>query len=110
MKHFYALVFPILVFCGSGSAQFLASDGMGPAPLTSESAPVPEWQKDQDQVTGHISNSKLARMRGISKAIMSYFHDSCITEGGFSPQWHGEYFSDNRGSGKDMKFSIQCNF
>lgn len=110
MKYFYALVFLILALSSSGSAQFLASNGKGPAPLTAERAPVPEWQKDQDQVTGHISNRKLARMRNVSKAIVSYFHDSCITEGGFSPVWHGEYFSDNQGSGKEMKFSISCNF
>jgi hypothetical protein len=117
MKHFYALVFPLFFLCGTGSAQFLASNGMGPAPLSGESASPapessesPEWQRDQDQVNGHISNSKLARMRDVSDAIISYFHDSCITEGEFSPTWHGEYFPDNRGSGKDMKFGIQCNF
>jgi hypothetical protein len=113
MKHFYALVFPFLAFFGPASAQFLASNGVSSHPLPGESIPVndaPEWQKQQDEVNGHIPGGKLARMKNVSEAIVSYFHDSCITEGEFSPVWHGEYFSDPRGSCKDMKFGVQCDF
>ncbi len=115
MKHFYALLLPFLFLglFGSASAQFLASNGVSPHPSAGENTLIndaPEWQKQQDLVSGHISGGKLARMRDVSEAIVSYFHDSCITEGGFSPVWHGEYFSDSRGSGKDMKFGVRCEF
>src|SRR4249919_2450995 len=49
-----------------------------------------DWQKQQDQVYGHISSNRLARMKNLTEAIIAYFHHSCITEESLTPAWHGE--------------------
>jgi hypothetical protein len=117
MKQIYALLFSLFLFSASCFSQYLATNSTEANPLLRISLPVaesqplsPEWQKDQDLVNGHISNSRLVKMRNVTEAIVGYFQDSCIMEGEYGPVWHGEYFADGRGSGKEMKFGIQCNF
>ncbi len=114
MKHVYALLIPIFVFSGSSSAQWFADNITAANPLLfvgkGPAADARQWQKELDRVTGHISNSKLNRMKNLTGSVVAYFHDSCITESQYSPAWHGEYFSDKDGSSRQMKFTVQCNF
>lgn len=114
MKHVYALLIPIFLFSGSSSAQWFADNITAANPLLfvgkGPAADARQWQKELDQVTGHISNGKLNRMRNLTGSVVAYFHDSCITDGQYSPAWHGEYFSDKGGSAGQMKFAVQCDF
>lgn len=113
MKHVYTLLIPIFVFSGSSSAQWFADNITAANPLlfvgNGPTVDARQWQKELDQVTGHISNSKLSRMRNLTGSVVAYFHDSCITEGQYIPAWHGEYFSEGA-SARQMKFTVQCNF
>ena len=114
MKHIYVLLFPLLALSGSSSAQYLTENitAANPLLLTRKTAgsDLRVWQKEGDRVNGHISSGKLAKMKNVTEAVVAYFHDSCITDGRYSPSWHGEYFSEKRGSGKELRFSVQCNF
>jgi hypothetical protein len=80
-------------------------------PASKGAAPeLQQWEKGQDQVSGHISNSKLLKMKNITESLVSYFHDSCISDTPYNPTWHGEYFSEKSSSGPMMKFGAQCDF
>lgn len=113
MKQIYLLA--LLVYAGTGtvSAQFLADNYTAANPLLSNKIHSSErqgWQKEEDLVNGRIPGNRLMRMKAVTETIVGYFQDSIITEGTFSPSWHGEYFPDTHNTGKDVKFSIQCNF
>lgn len=119
MKLFYVLLVYSVVFPGTISAQYSAKNINvsqhidvshlqlnGEVPVT----PTPVWEKEQDQVNGHIRNSKLAKMKNVSEAIIAFFHDSCLSEATYSPVWHGEYFSEKNSPGPAMKFGVACHF
>jgi hypothetical protein len=113
MKQFYALLLLFFLFPGISPAQDVAGNINVVNPLLTTEAPDPRsqlWGKEQDRVTGHISKSKLSKMKHLTEAIITFFHDSCISELPYSPIWHGEYFSVKTSSGTQMKFSVQCNF
>jgi hypothetical protein len=130
MKLFFVL-FLVSVFPGVSFAQYSAKNlnvahllvnGEVPASRSAQEVPAArltqeapaarstQWEKEQDQVSGHISNSKLLKMKNVTDAIVAFFHDSCLSEGPYSPLWHGEYFSEKNSPGPIMKFGVQCNF
>ena len=79
---------------------------------TISSAPAPiahQWQKNADLVIGHIRNTTLNRMKNTTADIISCFRDSILTQGEFSPVWHGEYFPAVNG-GPQIRFGVRCIF
>ncbi|MDP4215049.1 MAG: hypothetical protein Q8927_02530 [Bacteroidota bacterium] len=114
MKHFYSVLFILTFLPGICSAQFLTDNNAPTGPLLSSevtsSASSPEWENDGDRVYGHISGSKLMSMRSVNASLISYFHDSCMSESLYGSTWHGEYFSEKAGSGPVMKFGVECDF
>lgn len=70
----------------------------------------PQWKKEQDQVNGHISDGKLAKMKNITGAIAALLQDSILADGSYSPVWHAEYFSDKTSPGPFSKFGVECDF
>jgi hypothetical protein len=70
----------------------------------------PQWKKEQDQVNGHISDSKLAKMKNVTGAIAALLQDSYFADGSFSPVWHAEYFSEKTSPGPFTKFGVECDF
>jgi hypothetical protein len=112
MKAFYSF-FSLFFISGICSAQYLAKNNTAAGPLLVREA-VPsasqQWEKEEDQVNGRISNSKLLKMKNTAEAIVAFFQESCISEGNYSPVWHGEYFSEKTSPGPQMKFGVQCNF
>jgi hypothetical protein len=113
MKLIYVLLALVFVFPKNSSAQYSAKNIKVASLLTSGTLPsdrLPVWQREQDQVNGHISSGKLAKMKNVTEAIIAFFHDSCLSEGPYSPVWHGEYFSEKNSPGPGMKFGVQCNF
>jgi hypothetical protein len=85
-------------------ARHNASDGQHNAP------DAQQWEKQKDQINGHISSGKLAKMKQVTNAIMEYFENSCFMEGQFTATWHGEYYSEKTSSGPKTKFGVQCQF
>jgi hypothetical protein len=113
MKLIYVLLALVFVFPKNSPAQYSANNIKVASLLKSgafPSARLPQWEREQDQVNGHISSSKLAKMKNVSEAIITFFHDSCLSEGPYVPVWHGEYFSEKNSPGPGMKFGVQCNF
>jgi hypothetical protein len=113
MKQFFILAFSFSTLTAPVCAQWLAQNYTAANPLLDNEIHSSErqaWQKEEDLVNGHIPGNTLMRMKAVTETIVGFFQDSIITEGTFSPAWHGEYFTDAHNSGKDMKFSIQCNF
>src|SRR5579859_3476061 len=49
-----------------------------------------EWFKEEDLVDGSISKAKLAKMKGVTSALVDFLKDSCIGLGSYNPIWHGE--------------------
>jgi hypothetical protein len=80
--------------------------------LESDEIPVvhPSWEKEEDQVNGHISKSKLSKMKNVTGTIAGLLQDSCLFEGAYNPVWHGEYFPENTGSGPLARFGAACHF
>jgi hypothetical protein len=79
---------------------------------TISSAPAPiahQWQKNADLVIGHIRSTTLNRMKNTTADIISCFRDSILTQGEFSPVWHGEYFPAVNG-GPQVRFGVRCIF
>ena len=109
MKRFYAVLFTTLVFTGLANANepVTPSTPAEKAPAAAHNARA--WQKENDLIVGHIRNTRLAAMKNTSASIMAFFHDSVLTEGGFSPVWHGEYFPAVNG-GPQVHFGIRCLF
>jgi Sec-independent protein translocase protein TatA len=114
MKHFYALLVLFFIFPSLSPAQYSAKSINVSTVLTSGEVPVlpssQKWEKRQDLVNGHISKSKLTRMKNVTDALVSFLHDSCIFEGGYNPLIQSAYFPENTGSGPLMKFGVQFNF
>jgi hypothetical protein len=121
MKHVYAVVFSMLALCSLSRAQFVADNSM--ITTTAEGsansnegffcplgpAPAAPWQKQADQVFGHIRGSLLARLKNTSEDLIWLFHDSILNEGSFHPIWHGEYFSAGNGA-PQLRFGVSCVF
>ena len=113
MKRFYVLLSLLFVFPSLSPAQYSAKSINVSTVLSTGEVPVassPQWDKGQDQVNGHISKSKLTRMKNVTGALISFLHDSCILEGGYNPLIQSAYFSENTGSGPLTKFGVQFNF
>jgi hypothetical protein len=117
MKQFYLTVSLFSLFFAFPRPS-VAQDLTKNTPVAASLIPEPkaaaqglqQWERGQDQVNGHISNSKLLKMKNITESLVSYFHDSCISDAPYSPTWHGEYFSEKSSSGPMMKFGAQCDF
>jgi hypothetical protein len=100
MSRLYAVIVATFFFTSLASA----NEPTTPAPA----APVArQWQKNADLVIGHIRNTSLSRMRNTTSTIISCFRDSILTQGEFSPVWHGEYFPANNGQ---VHFGVRCIF
>jgi len=113
MKQFYVLLVLSLVFPRFSHAQYLAANNRTITPiLTGEVAGSgnPQWEREQDQVNGHISSAKLSSMKMVTSAIITLLHDSCISDERYNLTWHGEYFSEKTSATTQIKFSIHCNF
>lgn len=115
MKQVNAVIIALLSFCSYAFAQDYAVNNTSYNLVSGKdgSATIAEsqqWEKQQDEVNGHISTGKLARMKQVTNAIMGYFEDSCFMEGQFTAAWHGEYFSEKTSSGPKTKYGIQCHF
>jgi len=112
MKLLYVLLTLSIVCPFVASAQYSAKSITVTSLPASEiaTASSPQWKKEQDQVIGRISNSKLAKMKNITGAIIAFFQDSCLSEGSYSPVWHGEYYSEKTSPGPIAKFYVECNF
>ena len=108
MKRFYAVLFTMFVLAGLANANEPVT-GSTPADKAPNHTAARAWQKDNDLVAGHIRNNRLTAMKSTSANIMNFFHDSVLNEGGFSPVWHGEYFSSVNG-GPQVHFGIRCLF
>jgi hypothetical protein len=116
MKSFYFALFfftQFFAFARPSLAQYVSENTPAVyrtgAPKTADPASL-RWEKEQDQVNGHIGNSKLLKMKAINESLVSYFHDSCMSDAPYNPSWHGEYFSEKSGSGPVMKFGLEFNF
>ena len=104
MSRLYAVIIATFFFTGLASANEPTN--------TSSPAPAPvarQWQKNADLVLGHIRNASLNRMKNTTADIISCFRDSILTEGEFSPVWHGEYFPAVNG-GPQVRFGVRCIF
>lgn len=69
-----------------------------------------DWSKEEDQVLGSISRSKLARMKAVTGDLVDFLRDTCIGEGVYNPNWHGEYFSERNSPGAQLRFGVFCHF
>lgn len=102
MSRLYAVILATFFFTNLAIANEPTNT---PAPA----APVArQWQKNADRVIGHIRNASLNRMKNTTDNIISCFRDSILTQGEFSPVWHGEYFpATNNGQ---VHFGVRCIF
>lgn len=130
MKYFYVLLTLSFVFPGLSHAQDLAENNIGNTPSTrvvsatgsgagSASRAVapsntgsvnPQWEKEQDQVNGHISSAKLSGMKKVTESIIAFFHDGCLSGQRYNPGWHGEYSSEKVSTAAQIKFGAVANF
>lgn len=86
----------------------VASGGaLTPAPAT---ATAMEWIQEADLVNGSINKAKLASMKSVNAALVNFLQDSCQLGSQYSPVWHGEYFSGQKGAGSLLKFGLNCHF
>lgn len=69
-----------------------------------------DWSKEEDRIDGSISKAKLAKMKGVTNALVDFLKDSCLGAGVYSPTWHGEYFSGKNSPGAQLKFGMTCHF
>jgi hypothetical protein len=69
-----------------------------------------EWSKEEDLINGSISKAKLAKMKGVTGALVGFLKDSSLVACGYSPTWHGEYNSDKNSPGAQLKFGMTCHF
>jgi hypothetical protein len=125
MKQFYVLLALSLVFPRLSHAQDLAENNrtanslltreIPPAGLASPASsgtasPNPQWEREQDQINGHINSGKLSNMKIVTETIVAFLHDSCLSDEHYTPAWHGEYFSEKTSSPAGIKFGVFCNF
>jgi len=101
MKLFYTPLLFILPYIAQAqmSIDNVAFNNDGAASPLLDRSPK-EWVKEQDQIDGHISHSKLVKMQNATGAMISFLHDSCFSTTDFTPVWHGEYAVG--------RFGIQC--
>src|SRR6202035_449376 len=69
-----------------------------------------DWSKDEDRVDASLSKGKLAKMKGVTNALVDFLRDSCLGAGAYSPTWHGEYYSGKNSPGTQLKFGVTCHF
>jgi hypothetical protein len=112
MKPFYTLMLlfalPLL-----SPAQDLADNNVRPARLTVPtmvSVTAQQWVKEADQVNGSISKSQLAKMRTVTTALVAFLKESCLSNGSYSPLWHGEYFAARNSANPQTTFGVDCRF
>jgi len=113
MIAFYVLLPVFFAFPVLSSAQYLAANTTSASNVITTEGPTTqtqEWTREDDQVNGRIAGGKLSRMKNMTSSIVSFFHDSCISDYRYSPIWHGEYFSEKTSHGPLMKFAAVCNF
>jgi hypothetical protein len=114
MKQFYVLLALSLVFPRLSHTQDLAENNRtANSLLTREippASPNPQWEREQDQINGHINSGKLSNMKMVTETIVTFLHDSCLTDEHYTPTWHGEYFSEKTSSAAGIKFGVFCNF
>jgi hypothetical protein len=111
MKQFYSLLALAFFFPHFTIAQYIADNDAAIHPLLRHEVPVPRsWEKEQDLVNGHISNSQLSKMKAVTTNLITFFHDSCLTDEQLTPLWHGEYYSEKNSSVTQKKFGAICNF
>src|SRR6202012_5282007 len=79
------------------------------------------WQKEEDQVSGSISKTKLSKMKATAALIIGVLRDSCFTPlgdrtlaagdaGTYTPTWHGAYMSTSNSGSPLMQFGVDCHF
>ncbi|HWK04623.1 MAG TPA: hypothetical protein VNS58_13375 [Puia sp.] len=113
MKQFYVMLALAFVCPLLSPAQYLADNSSTHNLLFKGEVPAaksPQWEKEQDQINGHISNTRLSKMRSVTDAIVTFFHDSCLSDIQAAPLWHGEYFSEKTSAAPQIKFGVFCNF
>jgi hypothetical protein len=91
------------------TSQPLAAANIAPA-VVETTAVHTEWSKEEDLIDGLISKAKLAKMKGVTNALVDFLKDSCFSSGAYGPTWHGEYFSDKKSPGAQLKFALNCHF
>ena len=67
-----------------------------------------QWDREEDQVNGHIGKTQLAKMKNVNEALIAILRDSCISDG--TSIWHGEFFSEKTSPGPILKFGVHCNY
>jgi hypothetical protein len=69
-----------------------------------------DWSKEEDRIDPSISKAKLAKMKGVTSALVDFLKDSGLGAGAYNPTWHGEYFSGKNSPGTQLKFGMTCHF
>jgi hypothetical protein len=69
-----------------------------------------DWSKEEDRVDASLSKAKLAKMKGVTNALVDFLRDSCLGTGAYIPTWHGEYYSAKNSPGAQLKFGLICHF
>jgi hypothetical protein len=121
MKQFYALFSLAFLLPAVSPAQDLAANN---TPVTknytwntktdsSISRETPsrkpqQWDREEDQLNGHIGKTQLAKMKNVNEALIAILRDSCISDG--TSIWHGEFFSEKTSPGPILKFGVHCNY
>jgi len=123
MKQFYALFSLAFLLPAVSPAQDLAANN---TPVTrnyswntktdstisreTPSRKPQQWDREEDQVNGHIGKTQLAKMKNVNEALIAILRDSCISDGTYNPLWHGEFFSEKTSPGPILKFGVHCNY
>ena len=123
MKQFYALFSLAFLLPAVSPAQDLAANN---TPVTKNynwntktdstishetpSRKPQQWDREEDQVNGHIGKTQLAKMKNVNEALIAVLRDSCISDGTYNPIWHGEFFSEKTSPGPILKFGVHCNY
>lgn len=123
MKQFYALFSLAFLLPAVSPAQDLAANntpvvkiyGWNTKTDSSISRETPsrkpqQWDREEDQVNGHIGKTQLAKMKNVNEALIAVLRDSCISDGTYNPSWHGEFFSEKTSPGPILKFGVHCNY
>ena len=111
MKQFYVMMALAFAFPNLSSAQYSADNSTAASSLFKGEMTTPrsqQWEKEKDQINGRINKIQLSKMRSVTDAIVSFFHDSCISDAPVAPVWHGEYSSEKTSA--QIKYGVFCNF
>ena len=98
MKQFYALFSLAFLLPAVSPAQDLAANN---TPVTKNyswntktdstisretpSRKPQQWDREEDQVNGHIGKTQLAKMKNVNEALIAILRDSCIPDGTYNP-------------------------